>query len=295
MPVSFHPLKPGFAAKIEGIDLHDSLEDSQVAAVSAMLAVYPVCVVHHETPLSDDEHITFSQRLGPIEAASILTVSAQGRNRRPRSEIIDQGNLDQDGVILPEGDRRLAFKRANRLWHTDMSFHPNRATYSLLSAHVLPPDGGPPTEFTDMRAAYDALSESMKHRISDLSAEHSYWYSRVSGGGPEPTEEELASRPPARHPLVHVRHGRKALYLASHASRIVGWPEDEGLALIRELMALATREEFTYAHYWNTGDILIWDNLATMHRARPFEDQTFVRDVRRTTCREARPDAVQAT
>jgi alpha-ketoglutarate-dependent 2,4-dichlorophenoxyacetate dioxygenase len=162
-----------------------------------------------------------------------------------------------------------------------MSFHPVRATYSLLSAHRIPATGAD-TEFADMRAAYDALPESTKEKIDGLVAEHSYYYSRVVGGGPEPTDEERRARPPAQHRLVHEHRGRKTLYLASHASHIVGWPVDEGRALLREL----TRPEFVYRHRWRVGDVVVWDNLCTMHRATPFEDQRYKRDMRRTTVRE---------
>jgi alpha-ketoglutarate-dependent 2,4-dichlorophenoxyacetate dioxygenase len=128
----------------------------------------------------------------------------------------------------------------------------------------------------------------MKERIGGLVAEHCYWHSRVLGGGPEPTAEERRSRPPARHSLVHVHapSGRMALYLASHVSAIVGWEVEEGRALVRELMEFATRPEFVYSHVWARGDVLIWDNLCTMHRATEFDDTTYRRDMRRATCRE---------
>jgi alpha-ketoglutarate-dependent 2,4-dichlorophenoxyacetate dioxygenase len=286
MNFDIRALQSEFAAEFGGIDLRRGTDDSTVAEIVRAMEVFPVAVVRHSVPLKDEEHIAFSRRLGPVEAKPVLTVAANGGNRIPHFEIIDQSNLDETGGIYADDDRRLAFKRANRLWHTDMSFHPVRATYSLLSAHALPPDGGPPTEFADMRAVYDALPENMKSRIANLSAEHSYWHSRVMGGGPPATADEIASRPPAQHPLVHERGGRRTLYIASHASRIVGWPEDEGRALLAELMEFATRPKFVYAHQWQVGDVLIWDNLATMHRARPFDDRNQVRDVRRTTCRE---------
>ena len=285
MTLVAHRLHALFAAELRGIDLRDLADVSDL-----LLAMdeHAVCVVRHQVPLTDTEHIAFSLKLGPIEDRPVLVTSGVGVGMRvPHHEIIDQSNLDETGAIYRDGDRRLGFKRANRLWHTDMSFHPVRATYSLLSAHVVPPVPAD-TEFADMRAVYDSLSKAMKARLDGLVAEHSYWHSRVLGGGPEPTAEERRSRPAARHKLVHAhpRTGRKVLYLASHIAHIQGWPDDETRALLDELMAFATRPQFVFAQRWRVGDVVIWDNLATMHRASPFDDRTYVRDLRRTTCRE---------
>ncbi len=285
MPLTVTPLHPLFAAEISGVDLR-RVDDATLAGIIAALNQYAVCVIHHDAPLSDAEHIAFSARLGPIEGRSSPRIAGSGL-RVPHDEIIDQSNLDQDGEIYAEGDRRLMFKRANRLWHTDMSFYPVRATYSLLSGHVVPPAGAD-TEFTDLRVVHDALSADMKARVAPLMAEHCYWHSRVLGGGPEPTADERASRPPARHALVHEHpgSGRRALYLASHIKSIEGMSDGDCRVLVAELMAFATRPDFVFAHRWRRGDVLIWDNLCTMHRATPFDDQTYKRDMRRTTCRE---------
>ena len=287
MALSAKQMHPLFAAEVSGAHLA-RVDEPTLAEILAMMDLYAVCAVHHDAPLTDAEHVAFSKRLGPVHKTRAATTKDGREPRIGFLEIIDQSNLDEYGELWQEGDRSLLFKRANRLWHTDMSFNDVRATYSLLSAHRLPPGGGPDTEFADMRAAYDALPAAMKTRLEGLECEHSYWHSRVMGGGPEATPEELKRMPPAIHKLVHVhpRSGRKVLYLASHASRIVGWPKDEGLALLKELTAHATRPEFVYAHKWRVGDVVIWDNLATMHRARPFDDLNQVRDVRRTTCRE---------
>jgi alpha-ketoglutarate-dependent 2,4-dichlorophenoxyacetate dioxygenase len=125
----------------------------------------------------------------------------------------------------------------------------------------------------------------MKKKLDGLVAEHSIWHSRSTLGNYVPTEEERRMRPPARHPVVrrHPGSGRMALYLASHASHILGWPVEEGRALLGELIAFATAPRFVYAHQWRRGDLVIWDNRCTMHRATPFESTTQVRDMRRTT------------
>ena len=87
------------------------------------------------------------------------------------------------------------------------------------------------------------------------------------------------------HPLVRTnpRTGRRALYLASHAAHIVGWPVAEGRLLLRELTEHATQREFVYRHRWRVGDLVIWDNLATMHRAVAFDDTKYRRERRRVT------------
>ena len=288
MKLTVTSLHEHFAARLSGAALRPDMNDGELAEIKDALARYGICVVGHDQPISNEDHIGFSALLGPVEGRSVLKVSgAPDKRRIDQHEIIDQSNMDETGDIFAEDDRRLAFKRANRLWHTDISFHPNRATWSLLSAHILPPDS-PPTEFTDMRAVYDALPAGTKTKLDGLVVEHSYWHSRVLGGGPEPTDEERVSCAPAQHKLVH-RHepsGRLALYLASHVTHIVDWPVDESQALLRELMEFATQPEFVYSHDWRVGEVVIWDNLCTMHRATEFDDRHYRRDMRRTTCRE---------
>ena len=286
MAITIEPVLSKFAARLSGIDLRRPVSAACAREIIRVLAEFPVCVIGHDEPLTNEQHIAFSRLLGPMERGPTAKIAGTGI-RVPFSEIIDQSNLDQDNQIYHDDDRRLKFKRANRLWHTDMSFYPVRATFSLLSAHAVPPRGAD-TEFADMRAAYDALPSTMKEKIGNLVAEHCYWHSRVLGGGPEPSEDERRSRPPARHRLVHVHpgSGRKALYLASHISGIVGWSPEDGQALVRELMELATQPQFVHSHKWVRGDVLIWDNLCTMHRATEFDDTTYRRDMRRATCRE---------
>jgi alpha-ketoglutarate-dependent 2,4-dichlorophenoxyacetate dioxygenase len=291
MALSIEPLHPLFAARLSGIDIRSPQNDRAIGEIKSTLARYVVCVIGHDEPPTDEQHIAFSSRLGPLQRGKAPKIAGTAE-RVPHPEIVDQSNLDEVGEIYEDDDRRLAYKRANRLWHTDMSFYEVRATYSLLAAHAIPPSGGN-TEFTDMRAVWDALGASRKEELQDLIVEHSYWHSRVAGGGPEPTAEERATRPPARHKLVHVHgpSGRQALYLASHACAIVGWPQAKARELIHELMEFATAPHFVFAHEWRRGDILIWDNLATMHRATPFDDRVFKRDMRRTTCRERALDS----
>ena len=286
MTLRIEQLSPSYAARFHGVDIRKPLDESDVAAIRAALKTCSVGVIGHDTPPTNEQHIAFSALLGPMERGKEGKLGGTG-DRVPHAEIIDQGNLDETGAIFANDDLRLVYKRANKLWHTDMSFFDIRATWSLLVAHVIPPAGAD-TQFVDMRDVWDALPASRKAGLEDLVVEHSYWHSRQLGGGPPPSPEEKLARTPARHKMVHLHEpsGRKSLYIASHACGIVGWKQEDALALIAELTAFATQPQFVYTHKWTLGDVLMWDNMCTMHRATAFDDTKYRRDVRRTTCRE---------
>lgn len=163
----------------------------------------------------------------------------------------------------------------------------------MLHAKVIPSAGGD-TEYADTRAAYDALPDAMKRSLEGLIAEHAFWHATAKRGGYVPTEEERRSYPAARHKLVrrHPGSGRNALYIASYASHIVGMAVAEGQALLAELIEFATQPQFVYRHKWQVGDLVIWDNRCTMHRATPFAATDHVRDMRRTTIVERAADAL---
>ncbi len=296
MPKDFaiRPLHPLFAAEIKGADLSRDIDMPTQRAIEQAMDEYAVCVLP-EQDLDDDRQIAFARRYGPLEnAAAVATQVKPGVvNKRIRhTEIFDVSNLDENGNIMRSDDARWRYRQANELWHTDSSFRQKSASWSMLHARIVPPSGGD-TYFADTRAAYDALPEAMKRKLDGLVAEHSIWHSRGQRGGYVPSEQERASRPPAQHPLVrrHPGSGRKALYIASHASHILGWPQDDGKALLDELMAFATAPRFVYAHKWQVGDLVIWDNRCTMHRASQFESDEHVREMRRTTVIDVKGDA----
>jgi alpha-ketoglutarate-dependent 2,4-dichlorophenoxyacetate dioxygenase len=286
MDFAVTPLHPLFAAKITGVDLGNPIDEDTRRAIERAMDEYAVCVMPAQH-LEDEQQIAFSRCYGPLEVSPGIgrkggEVPANARIKH--REIFDISNLDQAGGILGENDPRASFMRGNQLWHTDSSFRQEPATWSMLHAKAVPPAGGD-TEFADTRAAYDALPEAMQRRLEGLLAEHSLWHSRAKLGGYVPTQDERRSHPSARHRLVrrHPGSGRKALYIAAHASHILGMPIDEGQALLAELMEFATRPQFVYRHAWQVGDLVIWDNRCTMHRATPFDATDQVRDLRRTT------------
>lgn len=285
--VRFTQLHPSFAAETADIDFSEpmtgTLRDELVAAMDR----HAVCIFRNTAPVDDAHHLAFGRMFGPLMRQKMQqTVSGRGI-RLSTDELVDVGNLDENGNIHAADDPRRAFHKGNLLWHSDVTFDAVRATYSILAAHQVPPDRAD-TEFADMRAAYDALDAATKARIEGLRAEHSIWYSRKLGGMDDPGAAVRATRPPAVHSVVQVnpRTGRKSLCLASHASHIVGWPAGEGRALLDELTAHATQPEFVFRHQWRIGDVVMWDNQQTMHRGTPFDDTRYARDMRRVTVLE---------
>jgi alpha-ketoglutarate-dependent 2,4-dichlorophenoxyacetate dioxygenase len=249
-------------------------------------------LVFRDQPFTDAEQLDFAQRLDGVLHTK-LGISALQKNRFGNEALGDISNLDESGEIMKSDNRRRMYGLGNRLWHTDASFQDPAGRYSMLSAKVVPPVGAD-TEFADMRAAYDALPEDEKARLEGLRVHHSIAYSRQTLGF-EFSESEQDALKGAIHPLVRIipRSKRRSLYVASHASRIIDWPVPEGRLLLRELIEHATQPEFVYRHQWRVGDLVIWDNRATMHRARPFDDAKYRRELRRVTTLDVeRPAAV---
>jgi alpha-ketoglutarate-dependent 2,4-dichlorophenoxyacetate dioxygenase len=287
MTIAVRKLHETLAVEIEGVPFSRSLSQDEQAAILAATAGIGVAVFRNPGPRTDEEHVAFSRLFGPIEIGPAFKITGGTKPRISHPAIVDVGNIGADNQIMPATDRRRLFARGNQLWHTDMSFMANRATYSLLVAHEIPPVGGN-TEFADMTAAYASLPDHIKVLIDDLEVEHLIWHSRRLAGFPEPTREEIASMGPAYHQLVH-RHpdtGEKVLYIGAHARSIVGWRDDDARELLDSLLAHATSDAFVYRHEWRTGDLVMWDNLRTLHRGTAFDDQRHRRDMRRTTCRE---------
>ncbi|TMJ57706.1 MAG: TauD/TfdA family dioxygenase [Alphaproteobacteria bacterium] len=252
-------------------------------------------LVFREQSITDDEQLAFTRHFGELEA-----YRTPG-HVRPRSEqrlgpgMADFSNLDKHGNIIAADDRVWFFKLADRLWHSDSSFRPVPAKYSLLSARVLPSWGGN-TDFADMRAAYDALDTRTKAEIEDLVCLHSLIYSRQAIGFGDLSPEEMAAFRPVRQRLVrtHPVTGRKSLFLSAHAGAIEGWAVPEARMFLRDLTEHATQREFVYSHVWRPGDLVMWDNRQVMHRARRFGDRNEIRDMRRTTLAGDAPTIEQA-
>jgi alpha-ketoglutarate-dependent 2,4-dichlorophenoxyacetate dioxygenase len=290
---SFRQLHPCFVAEASPIDLVQAADEPTASAIRAALDRYAV-VIFHDQAFSDSDQLEFARRLDG-ELHRKTGISAISPSRFGDEALTDISNLDETGEIMPPGDRRRMYALGNRLWHTDASFQDPPGRYSLLHARVVPPVPAD-TEYADMRAAYDALPDETKQRLEGLAVHHSIAYSRATLGF-EFSPEEEARLPGAVHPLVRTipGSGRRSLYLASHASRVLSWPLPEGRLLLQDLIEHATRSEFTYRHRWRVGDLVIWDNRATMHRGLPYDDTRYRRELRRVTTLDVSAQRSQGT
>jgi alpha-ketoglutarate-dependent 2,4-dichlorophenoxyacetate dioxygenase len=288
---SLHPL---FAAEIRGVDAAGPIEPETLRALTAAIDRYSVLVLPGQH-LDDERQMAFARHFGELE---LPRSGRAGVARRLRPEVADISNLDEQNRLRERDDPRRFDQLGNRLWHTDGSFRRVPAGLSMLYAHRVPapsPVGNGETEFADMRAAYDALPQATKAQISNLVALHDIAWSRAQLGFTSLLFGEKDVLPPVPQRVVRTHPGskRKSLYVAAHASEIVGWPLAEARLLLRELIEHATRREFVYRHQWRPGDLVIWDNRCTMHRGRWF-DESQVRDLRRVTTRDVASTLDQA-
>ena len=282
MAISLFPITPAFAAEVGDVDLAKPLSPEDDKAIQAAFLKYSVLVFPAQR-LNSDQHVAFAERFGPLEV-NINTYQDLVMKDRIDSRISDVSKLDHENELLPGESRKRTSGLANRLWHTDSIFRHVPARASLLYARIVAPIGGL-TEFTDMRAAWEALPETTRRQIDGYVVEHSIFHSRAKVGATVFSERERASLPPSRQVLVRTipETGRRALYLASHAVRIIGLPETESSRLIEDLMAHATQRQFVYSHRWRVDDLVIWDNRCTMHRGTRYEEQRWKRDMHRAT------------
>jgi alpha-ketoglutarate-dependent 2,4-dichlorophenoxyacetate dioxygenase len=289
--MTVYPVTENFAAEVGDLDLSRPLSPAQHAELEALFNRYAV-LIFPDQALSVEQHLDFARTFGPLETT--VHGIRHDAQLRVRPEIADVSNITAGETIWGETSRKRMYEMGNRMWHTDSSFKRVPAKASLLYAHSIPPVGGQ-TEYADLRAAYDALPDDMKRRLHGLVAEHAIMYSRKKLGFTDFSDEERQVLPPVPQTLVrrHAGSGRMTLYLASHAGRVFAMSEEEGKALLEELIAHATQRQFVYTHRWRVNDLVMWDNRCTMHRGKPYDDLRWPRDMHRATVSDVAPTCEQ--
>ena len=281
MSLTVEPILPRFGAECSGLDLTQPLSPDEVRQVTGAMDAWGV-TVWRDTGMNDEQHVAFSRNFGFLERVP----KREGvKMRLPFPELFDASNLNLEGEVTRD-PAAIQYRKGDRLWHTDSAFLEKRTSYSILLAHEVPPEGGE-TWFADTRSAYEDLPQETKDLLEGKIGLNSLWWSRKMAGA-DISDEEIEERPRARHPLVHVHKGsgRKALFSAAHTRDVEGMPKDEGRALIRQLIEHATQPQYVFSVNWNAGDMVIWDNLCSMHRGGDYAYDTYRRDMRRTTVRE---------
>ena len=275
------PLHPLFAAEVKGLALDPLPDEQSFAAIEQAFTRYSVLVFRGQD-LTDETQIAFSEMFGTLETTKVGTPGAGGK-------LIVLSNIGADGRIEPPTGRQILNNRANQHWHADSSFKPVPSKASMLSARIIPSQGGN-TEYLSMRAVWAALPAEDKALLDGKVAAHDYAHGRSKIAPDLVTEAERAAVPPVRQAMVldHGPQGR-SLYLGAHCARVEGMDEAEGRALIDRLMAFADQPRFIYSHVWKPHDLILWDNLSVLHRATPFASLDEPRRMVRTTIAGDRP------
>ena len=259
------PLGPGFAAELRGVTLAEiAADDAAYAAARAAFEEHSVLIFRGHD-VTDEAQLAFSRRFGPPE---VTKVGSQGTG----THFVVLSTIGEDGKVVP-ADHRLALRsKANQLWHTDSSFKRVPALTSVLSARIIPTRGGE-TEYVSTRLAFERLDLRLRKKLENSFAWHDYAHSRGQIAPDLASPEERAALPPQCWRLAwkNPANGRSAIYLASHAYAIEGMDQAAGKKLIDELMDAATAPGTSYMHRWRSGDVVMWDNRATMHRGRPWQ------------------------
>lgn len=291
MPVTIRKLHPVFVGEVSGVDLTKPISAEDAVAIERGMDEHAVLVFRNQD-ITDEQQLAFANHFGERENRKGGSVTKK-EDYRLSSGLADVSNLGKDGKPLAKDSRTHLFNLGNCLWHSDSSFRAIPAKFSLLSARVVNPRGGN-TEFADMRAAYDALDGDTKVEIEDMICEHSLMNSRGALGFLDYSDEEKEMFKPVLQRLVrtHPVHGRKSLYLSSHAGAINGMSVPEARVLLRDLNEHATQPQFVYVHKWTLHDLVMWDNRQTMHRVRRY-DQSQPRDMRRATVAGSEPTVAQ--
>lgn len=281
MPLKVEPILPKFGAECSGLDITRPLDADEVRQVTDAMDRYGV-TVWRNTGLTDEQHVEFSRNFGYLERVP----KRDGvRMRLPFRELFDASNLNVEGEITRD-EAAIQYRKGDRLWHTDSAFMEKRTSYSILLAHDVPPEGGE-TWFADTRSAYEDLPQETKDLLEGKVGINSLWWSRKLAGA-DIDDAEIEARPTARHPLVHVHKGsgRKTLFIAAHTMDVEGMAKEEGRALIKHLIEHCTEPQYVFSVTWHVGDMVIWDNLCSMHRGGEYAYDKYKRDMRRTTVRE---------
>lgn len=265
-------------AEISGLDLAQPVDDTTLKTIENLFHDRAV-IVFRDQELTEEQHIAFSRRFGPLE---IHVATPYLRPGYP--EILVVSNIVEDG-------KNIGLADAGQYWHSDLSYVTNPSRCSLLYALEVPVKDGRvlgETLFASAGYAYDTLTDAMRSQLGNTRAMHSYGdrYQKQQAAGTRGalSPEQLKKVPEVAHPVIraHPVTGRKVLFVnEGFTIRMDGVEQSD--ALVQELCAHITRPETLYRHQWRKGDLLMWDNCLTQHRAIRDYELPLRRRMHRTT------------
>lgn len=261
--MKLNPLHPRYGLRIEAVDLGEITADSGYPEIRSAFEENSILYFPNQE-IDDEAHLRLAAFFGPREDRTI-----HAEEPLPKVSLVT--NINPDGSVFGEGDSKLQNLQANMLWHTDSTFLPVPALANILIARKIPPSGTA-TEFCSTRIAFEDMPASLKSRVQDLFFKHEYTHSRKKID-PGLADEEMFTHWPQqtwKSTWKNPVNGKKAVYIASHVSGIVGVGRKEALELIDELMEWCTQDQYIYRHSWCVGDVLIWDERAMLHRGVPW-------------------------
>jgi alpha-ketoglutarate-dependent 2,4-dichlorophenoxyacetate dioxygenase len=259
------PLHPKFGVEVHGLDLSAVTADHLYPQIRAAFEAHSLLLLRGQD-LSRDTHERLAALFGPLEDRK-----ADERKPGEKPDFADLTNVQDDGKVADAMDLRTLGLKANQLWHTDSTFLPVPALSNILTARVVTTTGGE-TEFVSTRAAWAEMPEALRARIRGRAIWHRYSHSRARISAELARQPHITKWPDTlwRSIWTNPVNGAEALYIASHAFAVEGMDAAEGAALIDELIAFCTRPGTVYGHRWQVGDVLIWDERATLHRGMPW-------------------------
>lgn len=256
------PLHPLFGVEVHDVDLRAVTRDHLYPQLREAFEAHSLLLFRGQQ-LDDAAHLAFGAVWGPIEVRSTGPDDVAPR-------MANVTNRLEDDTIAGTAHLRTLDLMGNQLWHTDSTFLPVPALANILAARVLSTSGGE-TEFASTRAAWVDMPETLRSPLRDAVVRHRLAHSRAG------LSEELVATHLARFPDQTWRaiwpnpvNGAEAPYLASHSVAIDGMPLAEGQRIIADAIAWCTQPERVYVHHWRPGDVLVWDERATLHRGRPW-------------------------
>ena len=245
------PFAPNLGAEITGVDLSQEISEAEFSEIEAAFLAYQVLFFKDQKEIPPQVHIDLGKRFGPLHSHPAAPTMAG------YPEIFEIHATRHSKVANGE------------FWHSDVSCDEEPPLGTMLQIHILPPCGGD-TMFSNMYAAYDALSDAMKTFLDGLSATHASEHIYRGRYADQGQKDSDIAFPSASHPVVrtHPQTGRKALFVnRTFTTRINELSEEESSAVLKMLFEHAESIQFQIRFRWSKNDMAFWDNRCCMHRA----------------------------